>query len=163
MGSAAKYEGGTHYGSRAVRWDGSGTAATELGHLGTSNSASTIAAALAVNDMGAAVGWARAYSPTGVNLGQSAVYWGLDNVAVDLNTLVDPASGWSDLIEARGISDDGWITGLGTFDPDGAGGDAPYTRMFLLNIQQVPEPSTMLLTLCGIVSLTHLARHRARC
>jgi hypothetical protein len=165
VGTVSKYDASLGYsvGDRAVRWDGTGTTATELGNLGVSLGGFSSSVARAVNEAGAAVGWSQAYDTLGNDLGQRAVYWGLDNVAIDLNTLVDPASGWSDLIEARGISDDGWITGLGTFDPDGAGGDAPYDRMFLLNIQQVPEPSTVLLTLCCVVSLTHLARRRARC
>ena len=163
VGTAEKFEAGLNVGSRAVRWDGLGTAATELGNLGVSLGGFTSSVARAVNEAGAAVGWSQAYDGLGTDLGQRAVYWGLDNVAIDLNTLVDPLSGWSNLTDAFDLSDDGWITGLGTFDPDGAGGDAPYDRMFLLNIQQVPEPSSSLLALCGVVGISHLARRRASC
>jgi hypothetical protein len=57
-------------------------------------------------------------------------------VAVDLNTLIDPASGWI-LTEADDISDTNWIAGIGTYDPDRPGGQAAYQRLFLI---QVPEP-----------------------
>ncbi len=164
VGILSKFDPGLGYavGYRAVRWNAAGTAATELGNLGLSLGGFTSAVADAINEAGAAVGRSQAYSVTGTDLGQRAVYWGPDNVAVDRNTLVDPASGWSNLTEARGISDDGWISGLGTFDPDGAGGDEAYTRMFLLNIPQVPEPTSAFLALCGLVSLSHLTQHRAR-
>ena len=41
LGVAEKYESGVFMGQRAVRWDASGTAATELGHLGTNRSGNT--------------------------------------------------------------------------------------------------------------------------
>ena len=58
---------------------------------------------------------------------------GLDAVAIDLNTLIDPASGWT-LTEANGISDTNWVTGIGSFDPDGGGPLAAYDRAFLLDV-----------------------------
>jgi hypothetical protein len=77
----------------------------------------------AINSAGTAVGYA----------GASAVYWGADAVPVDLNTLIDPASGWR-LEYALDISDTGWIAGIGRFDPNGAGGQAAYLRHFLIHV-----------------------------
>jgi hypothetical protein len=58
----------------------------------------------------------------------AAVYWGADGAAIDLNTLIDPNSGWL-LGAAYDISDSGWIAGTGPFDPDGPGGDAKLPQL----------------------------------
>jgi hypothetical protein len=190
VGFANKFTGGTYLGNRAVRWDASGTALTELGNLGTNSSGGTDSGAVAINSAGTAVGYAIKYSPDGTSLGTRAVrwdangtaatelgslgndingitgreayainsagiavgfankftgdtyvdpravLWDLDAVAVDLNTLIDPASGWT-LTEARGISDTNWVTGLGSFDPDGAGPFAAYDRAFLIDVNSL--------------------------
>ena len=159
VGYADKYVSGSFKGLRAVRWDASTGAATELGDLGTSGAGVTSSLAYALNDAGIAVGSARDYDEAGTLLGNRAVAWGLDGVAIDLNTLLSPADAalWT-LTEARGISDGGWITGIGTFDPDGAGGDNAYNRLFLLDASHlVPEPASLaLLALGGLL----LARRR---
>ncbi|MBL0869400.1 MAG: DUF3466 family protein [Phycisphaerales bacterium] len=136
VGYALKYIDGTSVGSRAVRWDASGTDAIELGNLGTDDSGTTFSRAYAVNSAGTAVGYAEKRSG-GANLGNRAVAWGVNGEAIDLNTLLSAADQplWT-LIEARGISDTGWVTGYGTFDPDGAGGLTAYNRVFLI---QLPE------------------------
>ena len=54
--------GGTYLGDRAVRWNASGTAATELGHIGTDSSGDTVVEAQAVNTAGTAVGYAVKYN-----------------------------------------------------------------------------------------------------
>ena len=149
VGNAQKFVGGDSLGYRAVRWDSSGTAATELGNLGTDASGYTFCEAGAINAAGTAVGWAYKYVG-GVAQGRHAVYWGLNGVAVDLNDLIDPASGWV-FCGTEAISDTGWITGDGMFDPDGSGPLAAYQRGFLI---QVPEPATLsLLTLGGLWAL----------
>jgi hypothetical protein len=114
----------------SVRWDASGVA-TELMDLGRPGGAWVED----INYAGIAVGIGG--EPGMSSYVYNAVYWGLDGVAVDLNTLIDPASGWT-LTDARFISDAGWITGLGYFDPDGPGGQASYERPFFM---QVPELS----------------------
>lgn len=86
-----------------------------------------------LNDLGEAVG--SLFSPG------HAVYWDSTGNPTDLNDLIDPQSGWI-LNRASYISNNGWITGTGMFDPDGKGGQAAYTRQFLLLI---PEPSCALL------------------
>jgi len=139
VGFANMYDSlGKSLGFRAVRWDASGTAATELGNLGA-NSDFTETNVFAINDAGIAVGYADDYDGSGTNLGERAVYWGLDGVAVDLNTLIDPVSGWT-LNRADAISNTLWIGGSGAFDPDGAGGLDAYARLFLI---QVPVPSAL--------------------
>jgi hypothetical protein len=158
VGFARKYDdSGTYYGTRAVRWDGAGTSATELGNLGTRAGGSTSGAAYAINDAGVAIGLAVAYDEVGILLGPKAVYWDLDGVAVDLNTLIDPASGWT-LTRATAISNTGWIGGEAVFDPDGAGGQEPYERLFLLQVTAtaVPEPATIVLSgVAFFIAATH--------
>ena len=51
--------GGRGRGYRAVRWDASGTAATELGNLGTDPTGYTSSEAVAINTAGTTVGQAR--------------------------------------------------------------------------------------------------------
>ena len=152
VGGSWKYVGGADMGVRAVRWDASGTAATELGNLGTDAAGYTEAWAVAMNNAGAAVGRARLYVG-GTYIGDRAVYWGLDGAAVDLNDLIDPSSGWT-LNYAQDISDTDWITGYGSFDPDGPGGLDAYPRAFLM---QIPEPCTL-----GLLSAAALAAMLSR-
>jgi hypothetical protein len=141
VGYAEKYNAsGTDLGQRAVRWDASGTAATELGNLGVSTNGLTTSRAYEINSAGLAVGNASVFAGNTL-LGQHAVVWDLSGAAIDLNTLIDPSSGWT-LMQAEAISDTNWVTGVGTFDPDGAAGPlAAYSRLFLLNVGSlVPEP-----------------------
>ncbi|MBA3482593.1 MAG: hypothetical protein H0T51_12330 [Pirellulales bacterium] len=63
---------------------------TELGNFGTDTSGYTESFAVAINDVGAAVGSATRYDGAGTSLGVRPVYCGLDGMAVDLNTLIDP-------------------------------------------------------------------------
>ena len=79
--------------------------------------ASRTAVANAINTAGIAVGSAAEYDSNGTFLGNRAVAWGLDGVAIDLNTLLDPGSGWVNLSEARGISDTNWVTGSARSTP----------------------------------------------
>jgi uncharacterized membrane protein len=52
VGDVTKYESGSYVGHRAVRWDASGTTATELDNLGTDSAGETNAGAVAVNEAG---------------------------------------------------------------------------------------------------------------
>jgi hypothetical protein len=144
VGYADKYVGGNGIGYRAVRWDASGTAATELENPFTDGAESQYANAMAVSADGTAVGMAEAFIDG--NWVGGAVLWGADGQAVDLNTLINPASGWT-FSEADSISDNGlWIAGKGIYDPDGAGPLEAYQRLWVM---QVPEPTTLLLLILG--------------
>jgi hypothetical protein len=118
-------------GTRAVRWDASGTTATELGNLGTDKGGSTNAQAYAINNSGVIVGYANKYDAAGQSLGGRAVLWNADGVAIDLGSLVDPNSGWT-LNRVYAISDTNWVTGIGSFDPGGS--RDPYARAFLIDV-----------------------------
>jgi hypothetical protein len=193
FGNTQKYDAaGNSLGNRAVRWDASGTAATELGNLGTLPSGYTGTYLLGATASGIAFGHATkngemmqecavrwdpsgtaaieldnlGFSRTGVygfnsygvavgEAGGSAVYWDSSAVGVDLNTLIDPSSGWQ-LEYAACISDTGWIVGEGIYDPDGLGGDY---RMFLM---QVPEPSSIVLLISLLLPLCLFALKRRR-
>jgi hypothetical protein len=141
--------------SLAVRWDPGSTTAIELTPLGsTPTLLGTLpdTSASAINSSGIIVGSAETETienfgggPVGVQGQNHAVYWTPDNTVVDLNSLINPASGWT-LTDATGISDTDWILGVGSFDPDGPGGQAAYNRLFLI---QVPEPSSLVLLALG--------------
>ena len=60
-----------------------------------------------------------------------------NSTMTDLNTLIDPSSGWT-LKNAQGINDAGQIVGIGT-NPSG------HRHAFLLT--PVPEPSSLALLL----------------
>ena len=88
--------------------------------------------AYGVSKTGTVVGFAERYVG-GALQDQRAVLWGTDALAVDLNTLIDPDSGWF-LTEADAISSNGmWISGIGVYDPDGTG-DYAYSRFFTLQM-----------------------------
>ncbi len=135
VGFSRKYFVDDSFDYCAVRWDASGTAATELGNLGTDSSGHTDSGVYAISAGGTSVGYANRYSGN-TNLGKRAVYWGIDGVAIDLNSLLSPedAAIWT-LTQSNSISDSGWITGIGEFDPDGPTGALPaYSRLFLMRV-----------------------------
>jgi hypothetical protein len=134
VGEAEKYtDAGISLGYRAVRWDAAGTAATELGNLGTDESGYTYSVARAVNNAGVAVGSADKYVD-GAFVATSATMWGLDGVAIGLNDLgvvANPSDGTWELTEADAISDTGWIAGLGMFTPKGG---TAYQRAWVAHV-----------------------------
>jgi hypothetical protein len=131
VGFANKYVSGNIRGKRAVRWNAGSTIATELGNLGTDANGVTQSESFSLNGIGAAVGYANMFNTQGLSIGQRAVLWRANGIAINLNSLIDPASGWV-LNKAIAVNDMGWITGIGTYDPDGAGGQDAYSRMFLI-------------------------------
>jgi probable HAF family extracellular repeat protein len=90
--------------------------------------------------------------------GSRAFFWSPDAGMVDLNRLIAPDSGWI-LHAAYGINSLGQVVGLGTYQG--------RTRGFILRVRTgsggqsaVPEPSTALLAVTGVVLLAGLSRSR---
>lgn len=112
----------------------------ELG-MQTVNLAGQQVTLVAVNENGQAVG----------NDGlQTAMIWHSSTGLQDLNSLIDPNSGW-DLRSARNINDNGWIIGQGIYNGQ--------TTTFLARpTDAVPEPATMTLLTLGIGALAARAR-----
>jgi len=132
VGYARKYVNGVNMGDRPVRWAAGGSAVTELGILGTNINGVTAGCAYATNAVGVTIGLVAKYDAGGTLLGNRAMMWRASGEAIDLTTMLSPGSGWVSLNSACGITNDGWISGIGSFDPDGAGPLAAYDRMFLM-------------------------------
>jgi len=143
-GESRKYgPSGQDLGNRAVKWVGGGPAVTELQQLEFNVAGAANSYVNDINRVEFIVGSALRYSEPNPMLRSRAVLWYPDGHIVDLNSLVPPEAGWWILLRACAISDTGWITGIGWFDPDGpAGPIARYQRLFLT---QIPEPATLVL------------------
>ena len=154
--------GGHDYGDRGVTWDATGTP-TALAVLSTDLTGRGESQSWALNDADSAVGHSGIYGASGNFLGTHAVWWSPDGTVHDLNSLISPASGWV-LTDAYAINDAGWITGTGTFDPDGPGGMAPESSVFLMQVPAaaVPEPAGFVLAAAGAGGLLwQIRRQRA--
>ncbi|HEY4232435.1 MAG TPA: hypothetical protein VGM76_03350 [Lacipirellulaceae bacterium] len=113
VGWSLKYTAGSSLGQRAVRWDASGTAATELGSLGTSAGGATFGNAYAVNGGGTVVGISRKFV-AGKNVGDRAVRWdATGTAATKLGNLGTDASGTSNS-SAYAVDDAGAAVGYST-------------------------------------------------
>ncbi len=132
----------------------------QLADLGTDVNGNTNSEAFDINDSGTAVGFALKYV-AGTPFGNRAVAWKKDGNIIDLNSLIDPADGWV-LTRALEISETGWITGVGSFDPDGPGDSAFYLRHFLIHVPElgVPEPGTLVLFTTGLLGVSACRRQR---
>jgi uncharacterized membrane protein len=159
VGFSTAYDmAGVYLGARAVRWDAGGTIPTELQRLATDANGLAVSIARDINDSGIIVGSAAVFD-NGVFLGEThAVYWNSDGSIVDINTLIEPDSNWV-LNDVVSISNNGWIAGSGTFDPDGPSGPIQsYPRYWSL---QLPEPHTAALLVIAAATLLQ-RRHSER-
>src|SRR5262249_7616720 len=110
VGFEEKWSGDTDLGWRAVRWDASGTAATELDNLGTDSNGVTHSTALAVNVASVAVGKSGKYVG-GTNLGSRAVRWDVSGpAAIELGNLGTSNSGAAGS-QANAVNDAGVAVG----------------------------------------------------
>jgi hypothetical protein len=143
-GQSRKYDAaGQDSGNRAVKWVDGGPAVTELQQLEFNAAGAANSYVNDIDSAGFIVGSAVRYSEPNPMLRSRAVLWYPDGHIVDLNSLVPPGAGWWILLRACAISDTGWISGIGYFDPDGpARPVARYQRLFLM---QIPEPATLIL------------------
>jgi probable HAF family extracellular repeat protein len=117
----------------------------DLGTL-TSRDYST---AYAINDEGVIVGDAAAEDGTLHAFG----YFG-SGALVDLNTLIDPTSGWI-LESGRDLNNFGQIVGIGTFN-------GVYRGFRLDPITSVPAPSSLLIAIAAISCFFRASRSRQR-
>ncbi|MCC7205036.1 MAG: PEP-CTERM sorting domain-containing protein [Phycisphaeraceae bacterium] len=150
IGAAKKYDAqGAYFGLVAVRWNGSSSEAIELDHLPGEVGSS----ARSINDAGLAVGSVSFSDDSSV-----AVLWDVNGEVINLNDIIDPFSGWL-LTGASEINNNGWIVGIGLFDPDGMGGQEAYSRPWLMQVTVIPEPAGLILLLIGATVV--VARRRA--
>ena len=118
-----------------------GAGGSDLGTLG-----GMFSQAFGINASGQAVGNSTLSGDTVLH----AFFADVTGPMVDLNTLIDPASGW-ELTDAHGINDSGQIAGFGTI-----GGQ---THAFLLT--PIPEPASLSLLALGGMALFRRSRRRS--
>ncbi|MFM9871914.1 MAG: PEP-CTERM sorting domain-containing protein [Fimbriimonadaceae bacterium] len=100
----------------------------------------------AINDNGMAVG------AMNQNTASLASIWTSQYGLADLNTLIDPNSGWT-LTSAEDVNNSGWIVGQGTFN-------GVLSTYLARPTDAVPEPASMTILALGIGTL--IARKRKK-
>lgn len=131
--------------NRVVRWNPDGTQGVLLEMPFVDATDNDEAVVLDLNDASVSVGYLEQYSDDYSSISRHAILWQPEGEAVLLDALLPQNSGWVHLIEAWSISEEGWIAGVGEYDPDGIDvGQAAYRRLFMM---QVPEPVNALFLL----------------
>jgi probable HAF family extracellular repeat protein len=105
VGVADKFQSRQLLGRRAVRWDASGTTATELGNLGTDALGITETQAIAINGRGVTAGYAEKYDGSGNYLGERAARW--DSAGIAVTELACPGA----FCRATAMNDAGTVLG----------------------------------------------------
>jgi probable HAF family extracellular repeat protein len=149
--------GGADHAFRYTGTPGSGGAMADLGTLGGTHSYGQ-----AINASGQVVGYSFVTLDNAIHTFFYTGTPGVDGVMIDLDTWLDatnPIEGakWT-LTEARGLTDARLITGIGSYDPDGAGGVAAADRAFLLDASAIPEPTSLAFTCLGGIALLRRRR-----
>ncbi len=123
----SKVDGGSDLDKNAFIWD-SVNGMRFLGNLGSQGSE-----AYSINSQNQIVGILQ-------DSVQRAFLWEND-VMYDLNDLISPSSDWN-LLQARSINDNGFITGLGIIDGE--------YHAYILKPVAIPEPLTIILFVIGL-------------
>lgn len=139
-GIAQKYDAaGASLGNRAVRWAAGSTEATELALLSQSSQGASYSYAFGLNAAGFVVGQANVVGSSSNDfsnpaaLAVHAVVWTPAGKVVDLNSLLPADSGWK-LFSAYSISDSGWVTGIGYYQPVGFPSNYAYPRLYSMQL-----------------------------
>lgn len=138
VGATREYNAaGTQIGTSAVRWAASTIEAVALGRLGSNANGGTDSGAWSITDSGWIAGDCHEFSPSGADLGQRAVVWTPQGEPIALNGYLDAGNLWLNLYSARGISESGWVSGIGLYDADGAGAEPAYYRVFVMRVPAI--------------------------
>jgi hypothetical protein len=129
-GSSTRYTGVA--GRYAVRWLPGSTTPVALEPITTTPGGVVDTIARAMNADGTVVG-ATSYANSTTT--RAALWTKSSNQAIELHTLLPAGTTWT-LERADAISDTGWISGLGRFDPDGTGPIRDYARLFSMLVPQ---------------------------
>ena len=111
VGSADRYDSSGEVRNCAVRWDGSGAAAVELGNFYTTTSGYTQTNARAINNTGTAVGSARLYLTDTTHIGDRSVRWNGSGTALTSLGQLSTASNVTFYSDALAINDAGTAVG----------------------------------------------------
>jgi hypothetical protein len=112
VGYCRKHAGTIDVGNRAVRWDASGTVATELGNLGTDGLGFTDADAIAVNSAGTAVGYCERLVAGGIYVNRAVRWDASGTAAAELRDPGDSLTPRNKDSQAYAVSDSGTVVGF---------------------------------------------------
>ncbi len=103
-----------------------------------------------INNAGQIVGWGDVNQYNSSTHDYRALFWDGGSL-IDLNSTIDPASGWM-LRGAYSINEAGWITGMGDYQG----------QVHAFALAPVPEPSSLVLLVSGLLAIAATVRVRRR-